>query len=104
MTVETFLTLLLACSVVTSLVTEAVKKLLDSIHVKYVTNVVVLFVSIIVGGAIAGIYCTMVETVLFNNLFIFISVVIVANWLVAMLGYDKIVQTITQFKTNTENK
>ena len=50
MTIELFLILLTTLSIVTSLCTEAVKKFLDSLNFKYASNIVVLCVSIIVGG------------------------------------------------------
>ena len=101
MNIEAFLAILTACAIVTSLMTEAIKKFLDSINVKYVTNVLVLIVSIVVGGAI-GFVCCVKELYVIDYRTIFIIALIVANWLVAMLGYDKIVQTITQFKNAEE--
>lgn len=102
MTVETFLTLLLVCAIVTSLMTEAVKMFLDSVNVKYVSNVVVLVVSILVGGIVGTIYFMCIEEFQLNNHLVFTAIMIVANWLVAMLGYDKIIQTITQFKSKAD--
>ena len=102
MTVEAFLALMLTCAIVTSLVTEAVKMFLDSVNVKYVSNVVVLIISVVVGGAISTIHCMMNLDLQLNNQIVFTAIVIVANWLVAMLGYDKIIQTITQFKSKAD--
>ena len=102
MTAETFLGLLLVCSITTSLITEAVKMLLDSLNIKYISNVVVLLTSIVVGGGIGTVYCVVIESFSMNNQFIFTIAMIVANWLVAMLGYDKIIQTITQFKSKSD--
>ena len=50
MTVEMFLILLTILSVVTSLCTEAVKKFLTAQKINYAANIVVLVVSVIVGG------------------------------------------------------
>jgi predicted MFS family arabinose efflux permease len=98
MTVETFLVLLAIFSAVTSLGTEAVKKLLDSLKVTYTSNVVVLWVAVAVGGlGMAALYelngytWTSFEVIC-------TLLMIVANWFAAMLGYDKVKQTITQFK------
>lgn len=102
MTVETFLTVLMTCAIVTSLMTEAVKMFLDSIKVKYISNVVVLAVSVLVGGIVGTIYSMFIEEFQLNNQLIFTAIMIVANWLVAMLGYDKIIQTITQFKSKAD--
>jgi heme A synthase len=103
MTVETFLMLLTVCSVATGLVTEAVKKFLTSINVKYVSNVVVLVVSIFIGGGVVTVFYVLNEAIASNNQFIFTILMIVLNWLGSMIGYDKIIQTITQFKDKTNN-
>ena len=98
MTVEIFLILLAVFSIVTSLFTEAVKNLLDSLKVQYASNIVVLCVSIIVSGAgtpafyVCGGYAWTITNI------ICIFLMICANWLGAMVGYDKVKQAITQFK------
>ena len=50
MTVEMFLILLTILSLVTSLCTEGVKKFLTAQKINYAANIVVLVVSVIVGG------------------------------------------------------
>lgn len=102
MTMEVFLTLLTVCAIVTGWLVEAIKKFLNSLKVKYVTNVVVLIVSVITGGGVSAIYYILNQTTLEHSPVIFAIVMIVVNWLVAMLGYDKIVQTIQQFKNKTK--
>lgn len=98
MTVETFLTLLTLCSIATGLLTEGVKKFLDSVNVKYTSNIVVLFVSVVVGAGVIVTYYAMNETIITNHQLIFTVLMIVFNWLGAMLGYDKVIQTITQIR------
>lgn len=98
MTVETFLALLTLCSIATGLLTEGVKKFLDSINTKYISNIVVLGVSVFVGAGVVIIYYAMNEAIVTNHQLIFTILMIVFNWLGAMLGYDKVVQTITQIK------
>lgn len=98
MTVELFLILLSMLSVITSLFTEGVKKMLESLNFKYVSNIVVLCASIIVAGV------GMIVFYLWNDFawttlnIICIFLMICANWLSAMLGYDKIKQAIEQIK------
>lgn len=98
MTVELFLILLSVLSVITSIFTEGVKKMLESLKFKYVSNIVVLCVSIIVAGV------GMIVFYLWNDFawttlnIICIFLMICANWLSAMLGYDKIKQAIEQIK------
>lgn len=98
MTVEIFLILLAVFAAVTSLGTEAVKKLLDSLKVTYTSNVVVLWVAVAVGGLGMAAFYVLNDYIWTSFEIICIALMIVANWLSAMLGYDKIKQTITQFK------
>jgi hypothetical protein len=98
MTVEIFLILLTFFSVVTSLATEAAKIFLDSVYATYQSNVLVLIVAAIVGGNGMVIFylCNNYQWTATNIICIFLM--IFANWLGAMVGYDKVRQAITQFK------
>lgn len=98
MTVENFLILLGILSVVTSLVTEAVKKTINKQDSDYSSNIVVLIVSMFVGG-IGTVVFYMYNGITWDALnIISIFLMVVANWLVAMLGYDKVMQAIAQIK------
>lgn len=100
MTIELFLILLSAFAIVTSLFTEGIKHILDSLKVNYASNVVVLIVSIIVGGVGTVLFY------LFNDIawttinIISIFLMCAANWLGSMIGYDKIMQAIEQIMKN----
>lgn len=98
MTVELFLMLLTALSIVTSLCTEGVKKLLDAMKIKYASNIVVLFVAVIVGGVGTSIFYIWnnFEWTTLNIICMFLMMC--ANWLGAMIGYDKVTQAIEQIK------
>ena len=99
MTVEMFLILLTILSVVTSLCTEAVKKFLTAQKINYAANIVVLVVSVIVGG-LGTIVFYLYNGIAWTALnIICILLMIIANWLGAMLGYDKIMQAINQIKS-----
>lgn len=99
MTITLFMALLVILAVVTSLVTEAVKKFLDTFtFVEYASNVVVLFVAMFV-----GIIGTATAYVLLGISFttanvICIGLMAVAVWIGAMVGYDKVIQLIEQMK------
>lgn len=98
MTVEKMLILLTILSAATSLLTEAVKKFLDSLKVKYASNIIVLIVSIIIGGAGTVVFY-MINGISWTALnIVCVFIMIVLNWLGSMLGYDKIIQAITQIK------
>lgn len=100
MTVEMFLILLTIFSVVTSLFTQAVKKVLDDMGEAYASNIVVLVVAVIVGGLGTAAYYLLAgyqwNACNITSIFLMMG----ANWLGAMVGYDKIKQAITQFKGN----
>lgn len=98
MTVETFIAVLTALSAFTVLCTEGVKKTLDKKEKHYASNVVVAIVAAVVAGVAMPVYylCTGVE---WNTLNIILIILMMpANALGAMLGYDKVVQAIIQVK------
>lgn len=96
MTVQTFLLILTACSFATSLITEAVKTTFTKFNLKYASNIIVAITGAIIGGAamvsyyaITGIECNIVTI-------ISMIAMIIANYLGATVGYDKVKQTIEQ--------
>ena len=99
MTLTIFMTLLVVLAVAVSLITEAVKKLLDNTKVKYSSNVVVLIVSLIVGivGTILTYMFLGIAFTLSN--IICILLMAVAVWVGSMIGYDKVLQMIEQINT-----
>lgn len=98
MTITTFLVLLAAFAAITSVVTEGVKKFLDSMEVSYASNVVVLIVALVVGCGGTAIYYVNYQ-IPFNALTsVYLALMGVANWLGAMVGYDKVKQAIEQLK------
>ena len=99
MTFDLFLILLTILSVVTSLLTEGIKKFLDSLKVTYAANIVVLCVSVVVAGIGTSVFYMWnnFEWTTLNIICIFLMVV--ANWLGSMLGYDKVMQALTQIKS-----
>lgn len=103
MTIETFTTLLVIFATLTSLITEGVKKAFDSFGFKYATNVVVLYVSIIVGGVGTCIFYIWNGIDVSMKNVIWILLMTGANWLGSMIGYDKVIQTVTQLKNNKKD-
>ena len=93
-----FIALLVAFSAITSLCTEAVKKLLNELNVKYAPNVLVVILSLIVGIVGTGVYY-----ILFSIEFNLINIVCMplmglATAVGSMVGYDKVIQTIEQLR------
>jgi cytochrome bd-type quinol oxidase subunit 2 len=95
---EVFLIGLMIVSTLTGLTTEAVKHILTACNVKYQSNVLSGIVAVILSAAV-GIAYIVIAGVGFTAQPI-ISVVVLAfmSWLSAMVGYDKVVQVINQFK------
>lgn len=96
MTVENFLILLAALSVATSLITEGVKRFLDGMKLAYVSNILVLAVAVSVGGVGTILFYHFNGWTMANAEVAVVFLMMVANWLVAMFGYDKVKQTILQ--------
>lgn len=94
MTPQIVVIILLACSTFTGLIVEAIKKLVD---VKK-PNIVAAIVSVIVG------ICIPVGYILHNGVpfsidtILYIISIVVLSWLVSMLGYDKVIQSLSQLK------
>lgn len=90
-----FLILLSAFSVLSSLVTEGVKKLFnDKANLSY--NVVALIVALIIGGGGTVIYYQLNGIIFSVNNIIYAVLMGLASGLVSMVGFDKVKQAILQ--------
>lgn len=98
MTSTLFFALLAMMAVAVSLITEAVKKLFEGTKFAYPTNLVVLIVSAVVGiGGTATAYIFMGIDFTPSNV-VCMLLMAVAVWVGSMIGYDKVIQMIEQFK------
>ncbi len=96
MTVTVFLILVTVFATITALVTEAVKKFLDAQKITYASNVVVLIVALVIGCGGTAVYYVNYR-VPFNALnSVYLALMGIANWVGAMVGYDKVKQAIAQ--------
>lgn len=102
MTMEVFLTMLLVLSSLAALVTEAVKTILKEYNKTYHANTlagICALVVAVIGIVLYGVYMRITV----NGPFIAVAIaLILLSWLCAMVGYDKVVQAITQFKKKKE--
>lgn len=90
-----FLILLSAFSILSSLVTEGVKKLFnDKTNLSY--NVVALIVALIVGGGGTAVYYQLNDIIFSVNNIIYAVLMGLASGLVSMVGFDKVKQAIAQ--------
>lgn len=95
MTTQIFLFLLTGFSVISGLVTEAIKKIVsDKTNLSY--NVLALCVALIVGGVGCGLYYQLNEIAFTVNNIIYMILMGFASGLVSMLGFDKVKQAIVQ--------
>ena len=100
MNVSLFITLLTAFSTVTSLITQFVKNILDEKGKTYSSNILVAIIGCIVGVCGTGIYYIL-YTVEFNLINVTCMILMgLASSMGAMLGYDKVAQTIKQLGIN----
>jgi hypothetical protein len=94
---EIFLLGLLIVSAFTSLVTEAVKKLLQECKVTCGANTLVAIVSAVLSTAVGIGYVVLAGITFTAQAIVCIIALIFLSWLCAMVGYDKVIQVITQF-------
>ena len=94
MTVQLFMVLFTIGSLVDSMLTEAIKKSFKNVS----TNIIALVDAIIVGalGSIAAYILMGIEFNLSNIVCIVLMTVCV--WIGSMIGYDKVMQTLSQIK------
>lgn len=97
-----FTTGLMVVSLLTGLVTEAIKKIMDENGKTYKANTLAGIVSVILSPATCVFYA--VNTgVAFDAQFITCAVTLTfLSWLCSMVGYDKVVQTFAQFKVKED--
>lgn len=100
MTLEIFLLLLIIISVMTGLFTEAVKKFMEEINVKYKANLLAGAVAAVLSVLIGTGYIILTEAHVNEKLAVMLIALMLLSWLSAMVGYDKVIQAISQFKIN----
>lgn len=89
----------LITSTMTGLATEAIKKILAEYSKNYYANTLAGIVSVILSVAI-GVGYMMISGISFTSQsIIYLVALVFISWLCAMVGYDKVVQAISQFKT-----
>ena len=89
----------LVTSTMTGLATEAIKKILAEYSKNYYANTLAGIVSVILSVAI-GVGYMMISGISFTSQsIIYLVALVFISWLCAMVGYDKVVQAISQFKT-----
>lgn len=97
MTLHVFLIMLTACSVLTTLTVEGIKKMFTNGESRK-ANIIAAIVAVVMAIAVGIIYA-LFYTVVVNAQYVAIIVALCfLSWLCAMVGYDKVVQAIHQIK------
>lgn len=94
MSIDLFIMLFGIGSVVASLVTEALKKNFKNVS----SNVIALIVAVGVGGVGTLIYYILLELPLTPLSYLYALLMAICVWLGAMVGYDKVMQTLKQIR------
>lgn len=102
MTLEIFLLGLLIVSTITGLTTEAIKKWLQERNKSYYANALAGYVAVGLSIVIGAAYVILTGAALNAQMAVYLIALVFLSWLSAMVGYDKVVQAISQFKTSKE--
>lgn len=89
---DNMMILMLACSIFTGLVTEAIKKTFSG-H-DFNGNLLTAVVSVVVAGLICAGYITVNCIVVDQKVAVEVFALAILSWLCAMVGYDKVKEAI----------
>ena len=95
---DAMVALVTAFSIVTSLLTQLAKAILDVFKAKYASNIVVAVVAVIVGAGGTLLYYVNYQIPLNALTSVYLAIMCLLNCGGAMIGYDKVKQGLTQLK------
>lgn len=98
MTVTLFIALLTVFATVTSICTEAIKKLLNEFMLSYSSNLLVSIIACVVGIGGTAVYYTLFHMAFTASNIVCMVLMGIATALGAMVGYDKVIQAIKQMQ------
>lgn len=96
---ETFMLGLLITSTVTALTTEAIKKILGEQKITCCANTLTGIVALVLSVAVGAAYAILNSITFTPQVVVYMIAHVFMSWLCAMVGYDKVVQTIGQIKS-----
>lgn len=99
---ETFLLLLMVVSVLTGLCTEAIKKMMKELGKTYKSNILAGAVASVLSVIIGTGYIVLMEVQFNDKMAVILIALVLLSWLSAMVGYDKVLQAITQIKASEQ--
>lgn len=97
-----FLMGLLVASTMTGLVTEAIKVQIEELGKDYKANLLAGIVSVVISVGLAVGYTVICGITWTQQVAVTVVALVLLSWLCAMLGYDKVVQAISQFKSGKQ--
>lgn len=96
-------TALLLVSMMTNLTVEGIKKLLNGTTIKYSSNALAAVVSVVISCAVCVVYLVMSDIAFTLKIGVEIVMLMYLGFLVATVGYDKVIQMIKQIQTVKED-
>lgn len=100
---QTFLLGLLLISTLTGLATEAVKNIFIEKNKTYYANTLAGVVALVLSVLIGVGYMLVNELCFTAPNIVYLIALVFMSWLCAMVGYDKVIQAISQFKTSEKD-
>ena len=98
MNLEVFLLMLLIVSVLTGLFTEGIKNWMKERDKTYYPNALAGYVAVALSVWVGAAYVIITNAALNAHMAVYLIALVLLSWLAAMVGYDKVIQAITQFK------
>lgn len=98
MTFQFFAAALLFVTVMTNLTVEGIKKILNDSGKKYSSNSLAVIVAIVISLVMSIVYIVMMNVIIDAKVIIEIIGLAYMSFLVATLGYDKVMQMIRQIR------
>lgn len=98
---EKVMILLVVCSAMTTLITEGIKRLMPE-DKEYSKNVLAAIVSVVVGIGVGSGYLILNQISFTAATAVYGITLIVLSWLTATVGYDKVVQTVKQIRSDEQ--
>lgn len=89
MSLEIFLLLLLIVSIFTGLFTEGIKKLMDEVNKKYLSNFLAGFVAVVLSVLVDAGYIILTEAQINAKMAVYLIALVLLSWLASMVGYEQ---------------
>lgn len=91
-------------SIFTGLVTEGIKKLLEESKKTYKANFLAGGVAVALSLLVGVGYIILMEAQINSKMAVYLIALILLSWLSAMVGYDKVIQSLGQIKLPNKNE